>query len=207
MINVEELKQLLHDLESDRVERTTSKNNTDKFSEAVCAFANDLPNHGKPGYLIVGVHDNGALANIEITDQLLQNLAALRSDGNIQPIPQLVVEKFNLDGQSVAVVEVQPALAPPVRYKGRCYVRVGPRKATASEQEERTLTEKRMSSARTFDATIAQGSGTQDLSLDLFTLYRKQVIDKEIIEASQHPGNGAVLFQHPSFPQKSMTST
>lgn len=184
MISAEDLKKLLSDLESDRVERTVSTSNTDKFSQAVCAFANDLPNHGKPGYLIIGARDDGAVAGAEITDQLLQNLAALRSNGNILPLPQIAVAKVELEGKSLAVVEVLPSNMPPVRYVGRTYVRVGPRKAIASEQEERTLIEKRMSSAKSFDASPAPESGVDDLSLDLFAAYRKQVIDKEVIEAN-----------------------
>ena len=31
----------------------------DKFQEAICAFANDLPNSRKKGYLILRAHDNG----------------------------------------------------------------------------------------------------------------------------------------------------
>ncbi|MBN2209267.1 MAG: hypothetical protein JW759_08225 [Candidatus Coatesbacteria bacterium] len=45
MLTTDELNALLKDIESDRVEGTTSTDDTDKFSEAVCAFANDLPNH------------------------------------------------------------------------------------------------------------------------------------------------------------------
>ena len=44
MITTEQLKILLKDLESDRVERTESTNNTDKFSQAVCSFAKWLSN-------------------------------------------------------------------------------------------------------------------------------------------------------------------
>lgn len=36
----EEIRALLNDLESDRVERTISTTNTDKFGQAICAFAN-----------------------------------------------------------------------------------------------------------------------------------------------------------------------
>ena len=43
MIDEQELRKMLGDLESDRVERTTSTDNTDKFCEAICAFANDMP--------------------------------------------------------------------------------------------------------------------------------------------------------------------
>jgi len=42
MITESELLSLLGDLESFRVERTVSTGDTTKFSQAVCAFANDL---------------------------------------------------------------------------------------------------------------------------------------------------------------------
>jgi len=45
MIQENELARLLIEGETDRIERTTSANDTDKFCEAVTACANDLPNH------------------------------------------------------------------------------------------------------------------------------------------------------------------
>ena len=44
MITKDEIKVLLKDIENERVERTISTKDTDKFARAVCAFANDLPN-------------------------------------------------------------------------------------------------------------------------------------------------------------------
>lgn len=49
----EEVRILLNDLESDRIERTVSTTNTDKFCQAVCAFANDLPGSKQSGFLIL----------------------------------------------------------------------------------------------------------------------------------------------------------
>ncbi len=43
MIAKEEVLDLLKSTESYRVERTTSTGNMDKFCEAICAFANDMP--------------------------------------------------------------------------------------------------------------------------------------------------------------------
>lgn len=143
MIDKDEIQKMLLDLENDRVERTVSTTNTDKFGQAICAFANDLPNHGKPGYLILGVDDDGIVQPINITDDLLKNLSAIRTDGNIQPQPSMTVEKFVLDDGAVIVVEVQPAIFPPVKYKGRVWVRVGPRKGVANEADEKRLIEKR----------------------------------------------------------------
>jgi len=184
MLTQDQLQALLVDLESDRAERTTSINNTDKFAQAVCAFANDYPHHRQPGYLLVGVDDEGKPSGLGVTDQLLQNLGALRSDGNILPIPALAVARFQLDGGQVAVVEVQPSDLPPVRYKGQVWLRVGPRKAIASEQEERILMERRVASARSFDATPVSEASMGDLSLALFEAYRQEVIDPQIIAAN-----------------------
>lgn len=184
MLTPEQLQTLLSDLESDRIERTTATKDTDKFAQAVCAFANDLPNHGQPGYLVIGVNDKGVPAGLEVTDQLLQNLGALRSDGNIQPLPVLVVAKVPLPGGDVAVVEVQPSDLPPVRYKGQVWIRVGPRKAIANEQEERMLTERRIARAHSFDASPLSGASVGDLSLAQFNAYRQEVVASDVIAAN-----------------------
>jgi ATP-dependent DNA helicase RecG len=187
MLTKEQLLNLLTDTESDRVERTVSITDTDKFAQAVCAFANDYPHHRQPGYLIIGAHNNGAPSGLTATDQLLQNLGALRSDGNILPIPALSVAKFDLEGGQMAVVEVQPSDLPPVRYKGQVWLRVGPRKAIASEQEERILMERRVANARSFDAMPVPDASIGDLSLALFEAYRREVIDPEVIAANHRP--------------------
>ncbi|MCL6592231.1 MAG: putative DNA binding domain-containing protein [Firmicutes bacterium] len=182
MLSIEELTKLLSDIESDRIERTTSTSDTDKFSKAICAFANDLPNHRLPGYLLVGVKDNGTLSGLKVSDQLLQNLGDLRSSGNILPIPALTVYKHSFPDGEVAVVEVQPSDLPPVRYKGQVHIRIGPRKAIASEQEEKILSEKRVSYARSFDASPCRDSELKDLALGIFDSYRREAIAPDVIE-------------------------
>lgn len=177
---------LLADRESDRIERTISTNNTAKFSEAICAFANDLPNHREPGYLFIGADDEtGMPSGLNVTDDLMKNLSALRSEGNILPIPAMTVERVVLPcGNQVAVVIVTPSDLPPVRYKGRIYIRVGPRKGIASEQEERMLSERRIAGSRSFDATPLPEASLKDLSRPLFAGYRESAIDPTIIEAN-----------------------
>ncbi|TXT36920.1 MAG: ATP-dependent DNA helicase RecG, partial [Comamonadaceae bacterium] len=187
MLNEDQLKALLADLESDTSERTESTTNTDKFGQAICAFANDLPNHRRPGYLLVGVKDDGSLAGIQVTDDLLKNLAGIRSDGNILPQPMMSVAKFSLAGGDVAVVEVQPSDLPPVRYKGRVYIRIGPRKAIANEQEERALSERRVAQAKSFDALPCLESKLDDLALGQFDAYRREAVDAETIAANHRP--------------------
>lgn len=81
------------DLEQDRVEKTISVNDANKFGKAICAFANDLADHKKPGYLIVGAREDGSKARMTITEQNLQTLLSFRTDGRIVPPPSLIVEK------------------------------------------------------------------------------------------------------------------
>lgn len=109
MLTPEEVKTLLSDIESDRVERTISTTNTDKFGQAICAFANDLPNHNLPGYLIIGADDKtgNVSGKVNITDQLLQNLGGIKTDGKLQPQVSMTVEKVSLFEGAVAVVTVQ----------------------------------------------------------------------------------------------------
>ncbi|HDR52801.1 MAG TPA: transcriptional regulator, partial [Mariniphaga anaerophila] len=45
MITQEQLDKLLPQLEQDRVEKTISKTDANKFGEAICSFSNDLPDH------------------------------------------------------------------------------------------------------------------------------------------------------------------
>lgn len=93
-----ELEKLILETGSDRLEKTVSTTNTDKFSEAVCAFANDMGNHRRPGYLLVGVSDDNTLAGMKITDEFLRTLADIRSAGNILPQPAMTVEKVEMPG-------------------------------------------------------------------------------------------------------------
>ena len=184
MISDQDLLALITNLESDRIERTTSTDNTDKFSTAICAFSNDFPNNRQPGYLVIGVSDKGIPSGLTVSDQLLLYLAAIRSDGNVLPIPAMTVQKRVLpEGRGeVAVVEVLPSDLPPVRYKGRVCIRVGPRRAIASESEERILSERRTALAKTFDVTPCSGSSLDDLSLDTFTItYRSNAVAEDVI--------------------------
>lgn len=95
-----ELESFLSDLEADWIERKESFKGDapTKGREAVCAFANDLPGRGKAGVLFVGVRDDGEPSRCPITDELLLSLANMKTDGNILPLPTMVVEKRHLKG-------------------------------------------------------------------------------------------------------------
>lgn len=180
-----ELIELLNDVESDRVERKESfKGGTPtKARQAVCAFANDLPNHNEPGVLFIGAKDSGEPCDIAVTDQLLLTLADMKTDGNILPLPVLSVEKRMLKNSEMAVVTVMPSDMPPVKYEGRIWIRTGPRRAIANEQEERILNEKRRHKNLPFDIYPLPSSKISDLSRLVFeSEYLPAAFASDVIE-------------------------
>ena len=182
MISKPKLQELLKSTETYRVERTTSTTDMDKFQEAICAFSNDLPNSKKNGYLILGAYDNGALSGLKVDDALMKRIAAIRSDGNILPLPIMSVERFEFPEGDLLVAEVSPSLLPPVRYRGRTFVRIGPRRDIATEAEERILLERRTSYMATFDAMPCLGANINDIDTNYIKQeYLPQVIDAEVL--------------------------
>src|ERR1039458_1236811 len=95
-----ELERLLDDLESDRVERKQSLSDSDRVREAICAFANDMPNHQLPGLVFIGAKDDGSCAGLKLTDELLLKLSDMRSDGNILPVPSIRSEERRVGKES-----------------------------------------------------------------------------------------------------------
>jgi ATP-dependent DNA helicase RecG len=88
----------------------------------------------------------------------------------------------------MAVVEVFPSDLPPVRYRGRTCIRVGPRRAQANPAEERILSERRIDRARTWDARICWEAALDDLALELFTLsYRLNAVAYDVVEENDRP--------------------
>lgn len=176
-----ELQALMTAIESDLVERKESLQGDapTKVREAICAFANDLPDHRRPGVVFLGVDDDGNPIGLPITDELLRQLADVKADGNIVPPPTLTVARQNLRGTDVAVVLVWPADAPPVRYRGRVWIRVGPRRAVASAQDERILNEKRRHRDQHFDSQPIATATIEDLSRARF--------EQEYLPHAVHP--------------------
>ncbi|MDF0591495.1 ATP-binding protein [Candidatus Methanocrinis natronophilus] len=182
-MNDDELESLLKDLESDLVERKASLSDSDRIREAICAFANDLPDHRKPGIIFIGANNDGSCSGIEITDELLLKLSNMRDDGAIQPFPSMIVEKRELNQCQLAVLIVRPSRAPPIRFKGVTWIRVGPRRARATPEEELILAERRRYKDLPFDLQPLPSAMIDDLDLDLFEReYLPLAVDPDVLE-------------------------
>lgn len=181
-----ELDQLRVALESDRVERKESAADTNKLRRNICALANDLPGSGLRGVVFIGIKDDGSCAGLTIDDHLLTKLAGLKDDGTIMPIPSLVVQKHVLSGCEVAAIVVEPSRSPPVRYRGRVYVRVGPTVRQATPEEEQRLSERRRAGERPFDQRPAEDATLGQLSLDYIeSHYLPQAVAQEVLDDNQ----------------------
>lgn len=183
----EELLALLNQVESDLAERKESflGESPKKSRQAICAFANDLPDHRCAGVLFIGARDNGDPSGTPITDQLLITLANIKSEGNVLPLPVMTVEKRVLKGMEMAVVTVMPSDMPPVKFEGRIWIRTGPRRAIANEQEERILIEKRRYKNLPFDLYPVSLASITDLSrLSFEEEYLPTAFAPDILEAN-----------------------
>jgi ATP-dependent DNA helicase RecG len=75
-----------------------------------------------------------------------------------------------------------------VRFNGRIWIRVGPRRATATSEEERRLNEKRRAGDLPFDLRPLTSATLEDLNLTFFRQsYLSFVLAPEVLEENQRP--------------------
>jgi len=98
----------------------------------------------------------------------------------------MVVQKRMVMGCNLVVVEVEPSLTPPVRLDGRVWIRVGPRRALATPEEERRLVERRRSQDFFFEQEPVTGTSLDDLDLQRFRdEYLPNAVAPDILAANQ----------------------
>ena len=187
-LSEEKLRNLITDLESENVERTRAFDKMDKMGQAICAFANDLADRGEPGYLILGVENDGKISGRRISDEQLTSLGGWKTEGNLLPPPAMALEHFHFPEGDVVVLTVFPSAYPPIRYQGQVWVRIGARKALASDEDIHLLEEKRQRNGRRFEEQPCPAARIEDMDLDLFrTQYLPKAIQSEVIDEDDRP--------------------
>lgn len=186
MIDQDQLYKMIYSPEESwRLEKTISLGDSKKFGEAICAFANDLPDEEKPGNLLIGVNPNNTVAGMKLEESISQNLLDFSKDGRIIPAPTIFTKIFHLSEGDVCVAEVLPSSLPPVRFNGKVCVRKGPRKDYATEQEEKIQIEKRNRKGATYDVQPCIGASLEDLDIQGFMLgYLPLAIDPDTLAAN-----------------------
>lgn len=105
---------------------------------------------------------------------------------------------LNLESE---LVERKQSMDTPVRFDGRVRIRVGPRRAVASRDEERILVEKRQSNDLPFDRKPVRGTTLNDVDLDFFRIsYLPAAVSPDVLmenQRSPHDQLGAMHFLSP----------
>lgn len=181
---------LIREGESDQCELKRNANDLETIRRNICAFANDLPDSGKPGVIVIGLENDGGCADLAIGDELLKRLSNAVADGSIQAVPAASVHRLLVDKCEVAVVQVEPSARPPVRYGGRTWVRIGPSLHQASPDAEQVLAERRRHGDFSLDQSQATGATQGDLDLDYIrSTYLPQAVAPDVLSANQRTFN------------------
>ena len=184
----QQLLQIIAEGESERVEfkESLAGDAPERIRQAICAFANDLPDSRQPGRVIVGVDDRGNPSGLAVDDEMLRRLADMKTSGHILPPPSMTVARRELEGKKVAVITVRVSDSPPVRCEGHIYISVGSRRVAATAQDERILNDKRRYGYRSDDLKLVADTGLSDLNLALFEHeYLPQAFAPEVMAANQ----------------------
>jgi len=186
MLSDEELIGLWKGGESEFVEFKPSTSDKADIYHDICAFSNDVNDSGRTGVLFIGLNDDGTATGINITDNLIKELAQIRMQGNIQPMPDMAVNKHVLNGTELAVVQVNPSALTPVKYAGRTCIRVGTVRHTASPEQDDRLSERRRAKNLPFDLQPAPGITVGDLDLPYFEqVYLPMAFAPDVIETNK----------------------
>jgi len=154
---------------------------------AICALANDLTGAGG-GVLLIGVATDGSAYPVETGDAALLAITELRDGGQILDRPSIVVGVGSWQGQPVIRVEVAASSSPPVRVDGVVYVRPGPTTRRANPDDERVLSERRLTAVPPFDSRPLPGTTLHDLDLELLrSTYLPAAVDASVLAENHRP--------------------
>jgi ATP-dependent DNA helicase RecG len=153
----EELRKLVSDGESERIEFKRSTGQRTEAAKTVCAMLNGLG-----GFVVFGVTNNGELIGQQVGVKTLEDIAAeLR---RIEPPAFPDVETINLKKGSAAVLLIVPGGGGPYTFDGRAYLRHGPTTRVMPRDEyERRLVERLHATRRWENEPAMQGVSIKDL--------------------------------------------
>jgi ATP-dependent DNA helicase RecG len=128
------------------------ENDSEGVVRAACAFANDLGDSGRPGYILIGVKKNGEMIGVDTSDEAIQRVVNRLTSTKILPNPSCNVHKAVIGSNEILVVKVEPFAVPPVvRVNQVAYVRVGTSTRRASDADLTRMNERRPVSHQPFD--------------------------------------------------------
>jgi hypothetical protein len=136
-MTAEQVKDLLHADESDRLERKQSLSDQDAIRDTFIQFANDLAGRGG-GHLIVGQAPDKQIVGLRVDNDEAERKLADIARSQCRPAIPVIIECHSVEAARIAIVDVRASVARP-HFTGNCYVRVGSTKRAATDAEIITL--------------------------------------------------------------------
>lgn len=151
--------------ESERVEWKQSQADTSDILHAACSLANDLADSRRPGYLVLGIANDGRIVGLPgDLDQEQQKLANRLSSTRLLPTPTYNMEAVERDDRSLLIVRIDPYPVPPVvTVDGTAWIRRGTITERAREADLLRLRERRPENRQPFDYRLVPGATSADL--------------------------------------------
>lgn len=182
-----DLRSVLGSQERTNLEFKQDLSNRDGIRKAICALSNDLGRQGM-GHLLIGVDKRGNPTGVDTSDDVLLQVANIRNEAKILPLPVLTVDARHFAGTPCIVVRVVPSPQPPVQLDGIIYVRSGPTTRRATRDEERVLSERRLAADLPFDERPVAASGVEELDTELFrSTYLPAAVAAEVLVENERP--------------------
>ena len=154
-----------------------------KLCRTLCAFANDLSGSGEAGVMVIGIEDQTQQLS-GFTDAGGSEEQKIRNwlrDWEIAPAPGVSIETLHHASGDVLVIRV--TVSPHVCwFEKEAWIRQGSSTRAATVAELDRLMRQRPFVS--FDAAPCQRADLNDLALDLFTIYQREIVSAELIAAN-----------------------
>src|SRR4030042_5025707 len=159
-MNVRELKELISNGESERLEFKRSTGQRTDAAKAVCAMLNGLG-----GFVLFGVNNKGEVTGQQVSAKTLEDIAVeLRK---IEPPAFPDIETMNLKKGTAVILLTVPGGGGPYTFDGRAYLRPGPTTILIPRDEyERRLVERLHATRRWENEPVEGGVSISDLDAE-----------------------------------------
>lgn len=176
-MDLEELRQLVAEGESDRLEFKRTTGELREAAATVCGFLNE-----QGGHVLLGVANNGRILGQQIADGTLQDVG--NTLHRLEPPAQIARTQVTVrDDLEVLILEVPRGDNGPYTYDGRPYQRVGTttQRMPPVEYERRLLT--RLHSQHRWENRVAEGYSLDDLDTDEIRRTLESAVDAGRLES------------------------
>src|SRR3989338_126607 len=157
-MELESLRRLVREGESDTLELKKSLSDIDRIVEEVCGFANT---HG--GIVLIGVSDDGKIAGVEVARHTEERLANKIADNTEEPLsPSLNLIRLE-NGKTVMKIAISESKRKPHTAFGRPFKRIGTvTKRMPKEEYDLSVLERNAEQLR-WDTTACKDSSFKDI--------------------------------------------